>query len=61
VSGLTEEMRPEDGAVRSLHGKAREVSSVGGDCRWCALEVFDAARHAQLILLPLERRLRICA
>ena len=61
VSCLTEEMRPEDEAVKSLYGKARGVSSRGGDCRWCALEVFNAAGHARLILLSFERRLRICA
>ena len=33
MTGLTEELIPEDVVVRSLHGKAREVSSVGGDCR----------------------------
>ena len=38
--GLAEELRPEDEAVRSLHGKAREVSSmssiVAGVC-WKSL------------------------
>jgi len=61
VSGLTEELRPEDEVARGLHGKAREVSSVDGDCRWSVLEVFDVARQARLILLSFEQRLRICA
>ena len=30
MSGLAEELRSEDEAVRSLHGKAREVSSMSG-------------------------------
>ena len=30
MSGLAEELRPEDEVVRSLHGKAREVSSMSG-------------------------------
>ena len=38
VSGLTEEIRSEDEAVKNLYGKAREVSSVGGDCCWCMLK-----------------------
>ena len=40
MSGLAEELRPEDEAVRSLHGKVREVSGVGGgDGGWSVLEV----------------------
>ena len=42
MSGLTQELRPEDGAVKSLNGKVREVISVGGACHWSVLEVFDA-------------------
>ena len=33
MSGLADEIRLEDEAIRSLHGKAMEVSSMGSDCR----------------------------
>ena len=32
MSGLADGVILEDEAIRSLHGKAREVSSVGSDC-----------------------------